>query len=371
VWQWYNFVTTDIPAGKTLLRVNIDETSVCFWQGSAKGTVLLKKSRYARELAPVQPVSRTEQRTYLTHVACVCDRPDLQPRMPQFIIVNAKSIKVIDTSLCNVDAPPNVFVIRAKSAWNNTFLLMQLLLCLTKLLGPELMATLYVVLFLDASRLHLPPCIVRFCNAHGWRYLLIPAKLTWFLQVLDTHAFRFYKQLLRTLYISTRGASPTGSVTISAFIHLLFTVILRVLQGKRWSGAFDKNGFSTRQLETSKFILQHLELQNTPCISCAQPSLEQLRLIFPKNCQIPYRAIFPKAKAMLALPPAHLPAPMHPLPAPLRPRVLFALPPPPVPPPPTTRSMAKAAARPQLSQAAASSSAVPRAKPFFPRRRPP
>lgn len=370
MWQWYNFVTTDIPAGKTILRVNIDETSVCFWQGSAKGTVVLKKSRYARELAPVQSVTRQEQRTYLTHVACVCDRSDLQPRMPQFIIVNAKWFKVADAKVLNDEASPNVFVIRQKSAWNNTFLLIKMLQCLARLLGPELMATLYVVLFLDASRLHLPPSIVRFCNFHRWRYILIPAKLTWFLQVLDTHAFQIYKQLLRTLYISSRGASPTGSVTPPEFIRLLFTVIRRVLQGRCWSGPFNKNGFSIRQLKISKFILQHLELGNTPpCISCTQPSMEQLQLIFPKNAVVPYKFIFAKAKAVLALPSAPLPAPMHSLPAPLRPCISFALPPPPVPAPPMTRSMAKNAA-PQPAKAAASSRAVPRAKPFFPYRSP-
>jgi hypothetical protein len=45
VWQWYNCCAARVPAGKAPLRINMDETSVCLFQGGGKGTVVFKRRR--------------------------------------------------------------------------------------------------------------------------------------------------------------------------------------------------------------------------------------------------------------------------------------------------------------------------------------
>ena len=45
MWQWYNYAESQVPAGKQTLRINLDETSVCLFQGDAKGTVFFSKKR--------------------------------------------------------------------------------------------------------------------------------------------------------------------------------------------------------------------------------------------------------------------------------------------------------------------------------------
>ena len=47
VWQWYNYAASRVPAGKEPLRINLDETSLCLFQGDAKGTVLFRKKKKA------------------------------------------------------------------------------------------------------------------------------------------------------------------------------------------------------------------------------------------------------------------------------------------------------------------------------------
>ena len=40
-WQWSNFWRCKLPAGRRLLRINLDETAVCLFQGGGRGNVFL------------------------------------------------------------------------------------------------------------------------------------------------------------------------------------------------------------------------------------------------------------------------------------------------------------------------------------------
>ena len=67
-WQWYNYVDSGLPSGKEVLRIKMDETSICLWKRNVKGNLFLSKKRPA-ERRPVQRVARARMRTRLTHVA--------------------------------------------------------------------------------------------------------------------------------------------------------------------------------------------------------------------------------------------------------------------------------------------------------------
>ena len=41
VWQWWNYYMAQLPTGKVPLRINLDETSICLFQGHSKGTILV------------------------------------------------------------------------------------------------------------------------------------------------------------------------------------------------------------------------------------------------------------------------------------------------------------------------------------------
>ena len=112
VWQWWSFLKAQVPAGKTFLRVNVDETSVCLFQGTAKGTVMARKRKFNDATAsdgprePAQKVNRNTRKTCLTHVALVCDRPDIQPLLPQVAIGNEHTFTARDWPALLGRAPP-------------------------------------------------------------------------------------------------------------------------------------------------------------------------------------------------------------------------------------------------------------------------
>ena len=89
-WQWWNYCCSQVPEGKSVLRINMDETSVCLWQGHRRGTVFVDRKRRRGERV-VQRVPRGKRRCCLTHVALICDRSDLQPLVPQVVIGNLKT----------------------------------------------------------------------------------------------------------------------------------------------------------------------------------------------------------------------------------------------------------------------------------------
>jgi len=44
-WQWYNYVTSRAPPGKEILRLSLDEASVCLFQDSGRGNVFVSRKR--------------------------------------------------------------------------------------------------------------------------------------------------------------------------------------------------------------------------------------------------------------------------------------------------------------------------------------
>ena len=80
-WQWHNYLCSQVPCGKRVVRLNLDETAICLFQGARFGNLFLSKADQ-----PAAHVPHTKKRTYLSHVAIVCDDADLQKLLPQVII---------------------------------------------------------------------------------------------------------------------------------------------------------------------------------------------------------------------------------------------------------------------------------------------
>ena len=112
MWQWYNCCASRVPDGKSILRINMDETSVCSFQGGGKGTVVFKKRRDPPADEPVERASRAKRRCCLTHVAFICDRPDIQPVLPQVLIANETTLPASQLAALQAAAPANVYLVR-------------------------------------------------------------------------------------------------------------------------------------------------------------------------------------------------------------------------------------------------------------------
>ena len=270
----------------------MDETSVCLFQGGQKGNVFASKKR-RREGQPAQRIPRARRRCCLTHVAFICDRTDLQPLMPQVIVANEATFPARAMARLRSLCPANVYLVRQKSAWNDHSLCALIIRWLALALRPRI-ANLQPVLLLDAVRIHTAPAVLAACYRAGIWAVVVPAQTTWLLQPLDTHAFLAFKARLRDAYQQARIEAAAGDLNIEQFLLCLCRAIRNVLQGRRWSAAFDANGFSNGQMQVSRSVKRRLEVgADDPLhVPSSRPTVEQLQCCFPRRARVPVAALW-------------------------------------------------------------------------------
>ena len=154
VWRWwsrYERKCHDTVPAKRLLRLNIDETSLCVFQGDMKGTIF-PRSRGARTIK--QQVPRGKRRRNITFSCVVCDDAAIQQKLPQFLIGNHVTFAAKEMRPLRSQCASNFELLRERSAWSNETLFMNMLRRIRSALNP-FMDDVQPVLFLDCARLHL------------------------------------------------------------------------------------------------------------------------------------------------------------------------------------------------------------------------
>ena len=92
MWQWFHFLQGQAPAGRPVLRLNLDETSVRFWYEPRKG--LRRDAGDKPRQGFARQASRAQLRKAFTHVAIICDDSTLQPYLPQVLLVNERTVSM-------------------------------------------------------------------------------------------------------------------------------------------------------------------------------------------------------------------------------------------------------------------------------------
>ena len=296
VWQWYNYYRSQRPAEKALLHINWDETAICLHQGDKKGNIFLAKGHDA-----IQKVSHAARRAYLTHVALVCDDPLIQARLPQIVICNERTLPAKMHAALQEHLGDNIILLRGKSAWVNEETCLWILRLLRDALAP-FSNEWQPILMVDALKSHIG---VRMFNAGArlniW-ILVIAAGMTWLLQVLDTHGFRSYKSYLRSAYQAHALERGPDADKLQTLLDAVKEAINERIRAKDWSAAFAENGFGPEQYFLRDTIKKRLSLAANLEIPTSKPSLEQIRLCFPRRTRVPYNAIWRSTEN------AHVPA---------------------------------------------------------------
>lgn len=317
MWRWNNYLVSQVPAGKTPLLINIDETAICRFQGHGKGTVFVRKA--------VQKVSLAKRREYMNHVGVVCDQPLLQRLLPQYIIGTERTLPARAMARLNAARPGYVRLRRRKSMWMNQELFARIIRDIMDVLQPYL-DEYQVILIFDAFKAHLGSCVFTTCASVGAWPAVVPPLMTWLLQMLDSHTFRPYKACLQGEYSDARAGGP---VNIDRFLQCIYTAMEETMQSKSWQSAFQQNGFGVGQASLSNTVRRHLQLEGEPiAIPAGRPSLEDVQLCFIKKLVVP-ASVFSRMA--------------EPAPAPAAPAAGHAPPPPPAAERAVTRSMSAAA----------------------------
>jgi hypothetical protein len=252
----------------------------------------------------VQNVSIAQRRTYLTHVAFICDDPRIQHVLPQVAIANEHTMSCCEFDALLRDRPPNVRLVRQKSSWNNSSLCAQIMGWLATALAP-FMCEVQPLLIFDAARLHLSITVLRACCRGGVWPIVVAASTTWLLQPLDTHVFALFKIHLQKAYQRLRIDSAGGVVGVVGLVASIYVAIREVLEGRPWSNAFTRDGFGISQHGVSERVLGHLGFSLPFVVAYTQPTLDQLRLCWPRNARVPVADIWRRQDPTFSAIPLH------------------------------------------------------------------
>ena len=278
-WQWWNYLRSQVPVGKKVLRLNYDETSICEFQGHARGNIFASK-----DVRATQDVSRKCRRSNLTYIAFVCDDPVIQPKLPQVILGNERTIPKRHLAAIRRCLQPNIRVVRARSAWVNGNVCANLIRWLGEALESH-MSTHQPILSFDACKSHVTPTVLRaFMTTRIWPHM-IPASTTRHIQTLDTHGFGAFKLRLQHEYQGLRALREDGVIGINELVQAIQQAIRGTLNSRAWAEAFDHNGFGVRQSGVSDNTLASVGMNALTKIPDDPPSLDQVLACFPRGAR--------------------------------------------------------------------------------------
>ena len=263
----------------------MDETSICLFQGVQTGNVFI-----TRRNRVTQNISASARRTYLTHVAFACDDSAIQKVLPHVVIANTHTIPDAQLAALRRSRPSNFRLVTRSSAWVDADICALIIAWLAEALAPFMWFVQPILLF-DGYGPHFNIDVVNMCRKYSIWPIVVPAKLTWLLQPLDTHVFLAYKNHLRRAYQLARIGTSTGVVGLAELLACIYVATQNVIESCEWGAAFDHNGFGHMQTRVSARVLSWIELDAPLCAPSHRPTEDRLRACFPRRAQAVLRYI--------------------------------------------------------------------------------
>lgn len=283
---------SQVAPGRKVLRLNLDETAVRFYYKPQNGLVAGRDSGCSRSpKSIVQKAGQAQQKKALTHIGIICDRPELQPRLPQIVLGNGYVLRQRDMARLTRCASRPVCLWRRKSAWIDAKGMVLVLRKLGEALKP-LLGEYQPVLLMDAHKVHFHASVLREAAKQEIWPICVPACLTWLLQPLDTDCFARYKQFLRNRYTELLSRQAAGELDPEAVIQCINGACRYVLQAHEWHRIFVKNGYEAGQGGVRESIKEELQWDVVPPVTSGLPSLQQLQSCFPAGFDIPLGELF-------------------------------------------------------------------------------
>ena len=262
--------------GRSVLRVNVDETSICRDPGDTKGLIISKHA----QTQPVIVQNKPPARGSFTQVTFVCDNTTFQPRLPQLIIGNKNILLKKDLARLRPTLPTNVYVIREASSWVNASIFAAALKWLRQGVD-QIQKNVHVLLLMDCSNVHLNSSVLNTARRYNISVCFVPTSLTWLLQPCDTHVFHILKAFIRKRFHEKRLHTTGGTVSTLDLLQIVVLAVRKVLQANQWSTAFNKNGYAADHKNISDRIVRALQLELPLNLAAVDPPPQDKQLILP------------------------------------------------------------------------------------------
>jgi len=117
---------------------------------------------------------------------------------------------------------------------------------------------------------------------------VVPPRMTFLLQPLDTHVFAVYKWRLLQAYQRARVASGSegGDLDIAEFLPCVYEAISLSMERGCWAHAFSQDGFGRRQAALCASVRSQLGLEHAVDVDATRPTDAQVSLCFPRKFNV-------------------------------------------------------------------------------------
>ena len=175
----------------------MDETSIAKAYSKNKGTVMRPSvwDDYSA-LDMSEHVNKSKTHSYISYCAMIASEPLISRILPQVLLANRKTMNRSLEQHGDIVLGIQTHLWVRNSSWMTQEIFLEILELLLDALEPYMDYYDFILVF-DASRVHLSRDIASKMMIAGVRIVVVPAKLTWLLQPLDTHIFANFKNTLR------------------------------------------------------------------------------------------------------------------------------------------------------------------------------
>ena len=228
------------------------------------------------------PATRGQQRTNVTYVATISDNAELNRRLPQVVIGNARVFKKGIFERLWTECRNPFYLLSLDKAWMNGETLVKIgKLLMTICLGFDALGVFCLVL--DCAPSHMLPWVVKALRRLGLEFIFIPALCTWLFQPLDVYVFRIFKVVLRRLWRQAAYQAHSTNFDPSAFLKQIYAAHAEVFLARDWPYVFSHLGLVAGQAEVRLALLSEMGLSVPPQCSANALSDEDVISILPRN----------------------------------------------------------------------------------------
>ena len=228
--------------GRSYVILNMDETSLSTVEDQGKGMRTCRRAA-SGQAAVRQADAGDRSNTKTTLLATVCDNRDLQPYLPQIVLARYTQNATPPNHLVNACARSG----EPLEYWHRTrgfatSAIIKKWAVRMRSIVHSFNSDAWILLVWDCSQTHLNDDVARYLRRLGILVILIPAKLTWLLQILDVCVFKALKTQIRIEKTSMRCMDPEGKLRVGSWILSCASAVRDVIVDRCHEDAFERMG---------------------------------------------------------------------------------------------------------------------------------
>lgn len=256
--RWARFLVVHVAWNRQHVFVNMDETQLASVKNQGTGMISRRKQKRAdRRRAPRDAEDR--HHTKVTYMAAVSDSPELQPLLPQVILPRYTQHACPPPAMLHTYADfGHPFEFWHGTAGATSPGIVQTWMTRLRSVISSFNDRAWIILTLDCDTNHLSVRTMAHLRRLGMIPLLVPAKLTWLLQLLDVFVFGLLKKDMRLEEVRSRESSTTGSLARRERMGFAASSIRRIIINRDWSAAFDKVGHGNSNRPSASHLQEYL-----------------------------------------------------------------------------------------------------------------